>query len=91
MPFPAADINPILPIKARLGSVSTMELRLIRLFTELYFLALHSLLFVLGVSFLPHKLTLGSMALRSLSYFKIGDSRARKVRYLMEPSGKVDN
>lgn len=51
MPFPAASINPMLPIlKARLGSASTMELRLIRLFTEeFYFLALHCLPFVLYV------------------------------------------
>lgn len=93
MPFAASDINPILPIlKARLGSTSTMEWRLIRLFTEeFYFLAFHCLLFVLCVSFLPHKLTVGSVALRYVSYFKICNSRAHKVRYLNEPSGKVDN
>lgn len=63
MPFPAAEINPILPIlKATLGSISTMELRLIRFFTEeLYYLALYCLLFVLCVSFLPLKLTVGSV------------------------------
>lgn len=66
-----------------------MELRLIRLFTEeFYLLALHCLLFVLCVSFLLHKLT---VALRDVSYFTICNSRAQKVRYLKEPSGKVGN
>lgn len=94
VPFPAADINPILPIlEARLGSISTMELRLIRLFTEeLYFPVLHCCFLFRVLIYLPSPTNwLSSGALRYRFYFKIRNSRAHKVKYLKEPWGKVGN
>lgn len=56
-----------------LGFALTVELSEIRLFTkEFYFLALHCLLSISYVFvFLPHELTVSSVGLRYVSYFKI--------------------
>lgn len=87
--FPAANINPILPIlKARLGFASVMALRWI---TELYFLALHCLLFVSYMLVFPHKLAVSSAGLRHVAYCKICSTRTYKVKHVRGPSTRVEN